>query len=97
MFAERWETVLAEAGVGLTDAQIMKICLARAVYSNADIYLIDDILSVFEPFTADKIFKECICEALKEKCVIFVSDTLKHIEKSDSCLVLKDGKPIFDG
>jgi ABC-type multidrug transport system ATPase subunit len=51
-----------------------RISLARAVYSNADIYLLDDPLSAVDPEVANAIFNECIIEAAKEgKCVMLVT------------------------
>jgi ATP-binding cassette, subfamily C (CFTR/MRP), member 4 len=47
--------------------------LARAVYQDADIYLLDDPLSAVDPAVANGIFENCICGALKDKCVILVT------------------------
>lgn len=68
------DTVIGERGVNISGGQKARISLARAVYSNADIYLLDDPLSAVDPEVANAIFNECIIEAAKEgKCVMLVT------------------------
>jgi len=69
-------TVIGERGVNISGGQKARISLARAVYSNADIILLDDPLSAVDPEVANKIFNECICDALKNKIVILVTHQL---------------------
>ena len=47
--------------------------MARAVYSDADIVLLDDPLSAVDPKVAENIFFECIRDVLREKIVILVT------------------------
>lgn len=49
-------TLVGDKGVSLTAGQAVKICLARAVYHSADIYLIDDILNTVDKKTSAHIF-----------------------------------------
>jgi ABC-type multidrug transport system fused ATPase/permease subunit len=68
------DTVIGERGVNISGGQKARISLARAVYSNADIYLLDDPLSAVDPEVANAIFNECLIEAAKEgKCVMLVT------------------------
>ena len=53
--------------------QKQRINLGRAVYSNRDIYLLDDPLSAVDTKVAKHIFSQCIKETLADKTVIFVS------------------------
>ena len=43
------ETMIGERGVNVSGGQKARISLARAIYSNADIYLLDDPLSAVDP------------------------------------------------
>ena len=47
--------------------------LARAVYADADIYLLDDPLSAVDTKVGQHIFQQCVRGALKEKTVVLVS------------------------
>ncbi len=53
-------TVIGEKGVNLSGGQKVRVSLARALYTEADIYLFDDPLAAVDPIVARKIFKECI-------------------------------------
>jgi len=70
------DTVIGERGINISGGQRARISLARAVYSDADIYLFDDPLSAVDPQVANSIFKECILGALRHKCVILVTHQL---------------------
>ena len=67
------ETEIGERGVNISGGQKARISLARACYSNADIYLLDDPLSAVDPPVAKKIFSQCIRGYLKEKAVLLVT------------------------
>ena len=47
--------------------------MARAVYSEADIYLLDDPLSAVDPEVAQNIFDHCIRKHLASKIVVLVT------------------------
>lgn len=66
-------TVIGEKGITISGGQKARISLARAVYSNADIILLDDPLSAVDPNVANQIFTKCIRGALKDKLVILVT------------------------
>jgi len=72
-FANGQETIIGERGINVSGGQKARISLARAIYQNADIYLLDDPLSAVDPEVANKIFEGAILGALKHKCVILVT------------------------
>ena len=47
--------------------------LARAVYADADIYLLDDPLSAVDAKVGQHIFHQCVRGALRDKTVVLVS------------------------
>ncbi len=66
--------MIGERGVNISGGQKARISLARAVYSNADIYLLDDPLSAVDPEVANAIYNDCICAAAAQgKIVILVT------------------------
>lgn len=70
------ETVIGEKGVNLSGGQKARVSLARAIYQDADIYLLDDPLSAVDPEVGNQIFSRAISGALKDKCVILVTHQL---------------------
>lgn len=60
LFALGENTTIGERGVNISGGQKARLSLARAIYSEADIYLLDDPLSAVDPQVASDIFKNCI-------------------------------------
>lgn len=54
------DTEVCEHGINLSGGQKARIALARAVYSQPDIILMDDSLSAVDPTTAKSVFDQCI-------------------------------------
>lgn len=70
------DTVIGERGTNISGGQKARISLARALYSDSDIVLLDDPLSAVDPEVAGKIFHDCIKGYLKDKLVILVTHQL---------------------
>jgi len=85
-------TEIGEKGINLSGGQKQRIALARAVYANADNYLLDDILSAVDAHVASHIFKNVIIGLLKGKKVIMATNSLQFVSQLDTLVVLKDGK-----
>lgn len=56
MFERRDRTIIGEKGINLSGGQRARLSLARALYSEAQIYLLDDPLSAVDAHVAKKIF-----------------------------------------
>lgn len=69
---------IGERGINLSGGQKQRVSLARAVYSDRDIYLLDDPLSAVDPQVGGHLFDNCLlkCTA-KNKTVIFVTHQLQ--------------------
>lgn len=72
-FGKGADTIIGERGINISGGQKARISLARAVYSEADIYLLDDPLSAVDPQVASDIYEKCIEGVLKDKIVILVT------------------------
>ncbi|CAL9163031.1 unnamed protein product [Musa hybrid cultivar] len=90
-------TVVGERGINLSGGQKQRIQLARAIYNNADIYLLDDPFSAVDAHTRRHLFKECLMGLLSSKTVIYATHQLEFIDAADLILVLKDGKVVQSG
>ena len=60
-------TEIGENGVTLSGGQKARIALARAVYQDKDIYLLDDPLAAVDAHVAQHLFQHCILGVLKRK------------------------------
>ncbi|XP_058238228.1 ATP-binding cassette sub-family C member 12 isoform X1 [Hemibagrus wyckioides] len=86
------QTEIGERGLNLSGGQKQRVSLARAVYSNRDILLLDDPLSAVDAHVGKHIFEECIKKELKGKTVILVTHQLQYLEFCDAVLLLENGK-----
>lgn len=77
---------------GLSGGQRARVNLARALYLNAEIYLLDDPLSAVDAHVAKHIFDEAIQGFLKGKVVVLVTHQLQFIKSADKILLLSQGK-----
>ncbi|KAL4642182.1 multidrug resistance-associated protein 9 isoform X1 [Arapaima gigas] len=85
-------TEIGERGLNLSGGQKQRISLARAVYSNKDIYLLDDPLSAVDAHVGKHIFEQCIKKELKGKTIILVTHQLQYLEFCDEVILLNSGQ-----
>ncbi|KAF5201130.1 ABC transporter ATP-binding protein/permease VMR1 [Thalictrum thalictroides] len=97
MWADGDTSVVGERGINLSGGQKQRIQLARAIYSDSDVYLLDDPFSAVDVHTGAHLFQECLLGVLSEKTVIYVTHQLEFLDASDLVLVLKDGKIVQCG
>ncbi|KAM9049321.1 LOW QUALITY PROTEIN: ATP-binding cassette sub-family C member 4-like [Megaptera novaeangliae] len=90
-------TVIGDRGTTLSGGQKARVNLARAVYQDADVYLLDDPLSAVDAEVSRHLFELCICQALHEKITILVTHQLQYLKDASQILVLKDGKIVQKG
>ena len=69
-------TEIGERGINISGGQKARVSLARAVYSDADIMLMDDPLSALDANVRKKIFLNCLLEKFKNKTRILVTHAL---------------------
>ncbi|KFQ72303.1 Canalicular multispecific organic anion transporter 2, partial [Phaethon lepturus] len=88
------QTEIGEKGINLSGGQRQRVSLARAVYSNSDIYLLDDPLSAVDSHVAKHIFDKVIGPdgVLKGKTRILVTHGISFLPQVDHIVVLVDGK-----
>eukprot|EP00095_Tigriopus_kingsejongensis_P003130 snap_masked-scaffold438_size171652-processed-gene-0.1 protein:Tk03130 transcript:snap_masked-scaffold438_size171652-processed-gene-0.1-mRNA-1 annotation:"multidrug resistance-associated protein 4" len=91
----QWEfgdrTMVGERGVALSGGQKARVSLARAIYRDADIYLLDDPLSAVDAQVGKYLYEKCIQTHLKPKLVILVTHQIQYLKDADLIVVLKKG------
>ncbi|XP_076222940.1 ATP-binding cassette sub-family C member 4-like isoform X2 [Nomia melanderi] len=90
-------THVGENGSSLSGGQKARVNLARAVYKQADVYLLDDPLSAVDAKVAKHLFMRCIRQYLSGKTRILVTHQLQFIKKVDSIAVLDRGRVRMSG
>ncbi|KAM9709908.1 ATP-binding cassette sub-family C member 4-like [Menidia menidia] len=89
--------MVGDRGANLSGGQKARVSLARAVYQDADIYLLDDPLSAVDAEVGRHLFEECICGLLKKKPRILVTHQLQYLKAADQIVVLKEGQMVGRG
>jgi ATP-binding cassette subfamily C (CFTR/MRP) protein 1 len=92
-------TEIGERGVNLSGGQKQRISLARALYANRDIYLIDDTLSALDSQVAHSVFNDVIVQEFKNKgkTVLLVTHALAVVGFCDEVLLLDKGEITLSG
>ncbi|XP_029460595.1 multidrug resistance-associated protein 4 [Rhinatrema bivittatum] len=85
-------TMIGDRGVTLSGGQKARVNLARAVYQDADIYLLDDPLSAVDAEVGRHLLEKCITQALRKKICILVTHQLQYLNAAKLILILKEGQ-----
>ncbi|KAK5809909.1 hypothetical protein F5H01DRAFT_394469 [Linnemannia elongata] len=91
------KTVIGEKGINLSGGQKQRISIARAVYANADVYILDDPLSAVDAHVDHHIFKHALTTILADKTRILVTNGVNHLKEVDQIVVIKQGRITQDG
>nr|CAD7200060.1 unnamed protein product [Timema douglasi] len=92
LFPNGDKTIVGERGVSLSGGQRARINLARAVYREADIYLLDDPLSAVDTHVGRHLFEECVDTYLTKKIRILVTHQLQYLKEADLIVILNNGQ-----
>lgn len=86
------QTELGENGINLSGGQKARITLARAVYADADVVLLDDPVSALDPKVGKKVFSEVIRGMCAEKTVILATHAVDFFKLADQVVIMNKGK-----
>ncbi|MBS4749484.1 ABC transporter ATP-binding protein [Carnobacteriaceae bacterium zg-ZUI78] len=87
------ETILGtwfENGVNLSGGEWQKVSLLRCLNKNADIYLLDEPISMLDTYTSIKVIQR-LRELAKTKLVIIILHDYKFIKNSDNVIYINNG------
>ena len=85
-------TEIGEKGINLSGGQKARVSLARAVYANKDIILMDDPISALDSNVKKNIFKNLFLDELKGKTRILVTHAVEFLEKVDRIIIMEKGR-----
>ena len=81
-------TILGEFGSNISGGQLQRVGLARAIYKDSEIILLDEPLSNVDVKTKDLILDRII-ELKANKTIIYISHDINDLKKCDSIIELK--------
>ncbi|CAG2101812.1 unnamed protein product [Medioppia subpectinata] len=86
-------TEIGEKGINLSGGQKQRVSMARAVYANRDIYLLDDPFSAVDTHVGKHLFEKTIGRngLLKDKIRILVTNSVSILPNVDQIVVIKNG------
>ena len=88
---DKENTLIGEAGVRLSGGQKQRLGLARALYNNPSLLILDEATSSLDYKTEEKIIKEII-KLKKNKIIIMIAHRVNTLENCDKIFTVKDGK-----
>ncbi|PPJ59126.1 hypothetical protein CBER1_01724 [Cercospora berteroae] len=84
-------TEIGERGITVSGGQKQRLNIARAIYFDADIVLMDDPLSAVDAHVGKHIFENAICGLLKGKARVLATHQLHVLHRVDRIVWMKDG------
>lgn len=80
-----------EDGIELSGGQIQKMLIARALYKNAPVFLLDEPTAALDPLAEENLYNK-YNELVKDRTSIFVSHRLASTKFCDRIIFIDDGK-----
>ena len=90
-------TQIGERGINLSGGQKQRVAVARAVYSRADIFIVDDTLSALDLRVGRKVLNNVFMNQLHGTTRIMITHDLKLLGEVDRVILLKEGSIVEDG
>ena len=88
---QKYETIVGEDGIRLSGGQRQRLSIARAIYTNKDLLILDESTSSLDVMTEKQIIESLIKSKLN-KTVIFVTHRVNSLRNCDKILLLNNGK-----
>jgi ATP-binding cassette, subfamily C (CFTR/MRP), member 1 len=85
-------TEIGERGITVSGGQKQRLNIARAIYFDADIILMDDPLSAVDAHVGRHIMDEAICGIMKDKCRILATHQLHVLNRCDRIIWMQEGR-----
>lgn len=90
------KTLLGEKGYRISGGERQRVGIARAIYKNSPVLILDEATSHLDSKTEQKI-QESISSELKEKTLIIIAHRLSTLKSVDRIIVMKEGRIVEEG
>ncbi|KAL8279625.1 hypothetical protein RQP46_007938 [Phenoliferia psychrophenolica] len=91
------QTTIGEKGIALSGGQRQRVSICRTLYYNADICLLDDILSALDAHVGRQIMENVILGSLSSKTRILATHAIHFMSSADRIVCLEDGRISEEG
>ncbi|KAH8255681.1 hypothetical protein KR038_008446 [Drosophila bunnanda] len=87
-------TIIGERGINISGGERQRIAIARAIYSSANVVIMDDPLASLDNEVGDHIFQHCVRQMLQKsnRTFILVTQQLHRIKEAEYLIVMKEGR-----
>ncbi|KAG6455079.1 hypothetical protein O3G_MSEX009011 [Manduca sexta] len=92
-----WNAYVGEGGCTLSGGQRARISLARAVYQDKKVYLLDDVLSGVDGAVGAHILQRCVLGLLRRTTRVLVAQAPRALARAARVLVLQHGRLVRQG
>lgn len=90
-------TEIGEKGINLSGGQKARVGLARAVYADRELILMDDPISALDANVKKKIFKSVFMKKFAKKTRILVTHAIDFLHLVDQVILIKEGRVVLHG
>ncbi|ESL05506.1 multidrug resistance protein A [Trypanosoma rangeli SC58] len=97
LLAGGMQTEIGEKGINLSGGQKARVGLARAVYADRELYLLDDPLSALDAHVGEQVVRDVLLGRLAHKTRVLVTHQLHLLPQADTVVVMGDGAVRFAG
>lgn len=91
-FPQGYETELKDAGARLSGGQRQRLALARALYGNPSLLVLDEPNASLDVEGEENLIKTLLAEKEAKKTIILISHKPSVLQIADKVLILKEGK-----
>ena len=93
---EGYNSNIGEGGDKLSGGQKQRLSIARAIYKNPPILILDEATSSLDT-KSEKLVQEALSQLMKNRTSLVIAHRLSTIQNADRILVIKDGEIIEQG
>jgi ATP-binding cassette, subfamily C (CFTR/MRP), member 4 len=91
------ETMVGEKGITLSGGQKARLALARALYADSDIFVLDDPISAVDSKVAREIHEKCLNQLRLNKTLILVTHQISFLYDCDQVIIMDEGSVVKTG
>jgi ABC-type multidrug transport system fused ATPase/permease subunit len=97
LFTHGDKTMIGEKGSTLSGGQKARISFARALYSESDILLLDDLLSAVDVHVGKFMMTETLLKYVASKTRVLITHALTYLKYVDKVIIMEDGRIVEQG